>query len=106
MANVTGGGRVSNEVKIIVRDGKGKRVSKVDVRGGHSHHIVGKGRKALQIAFDNTNEFSHIDCKACDDNPWWSRDGTPASDQYNIEAVGPNLWKISCKKCGYESLSG
>jgi predicted nucleic-acid-binding Zn-ribbon protein len=99
-------GEVRQTLRIVVRSPNGKKESTTDVRGAHSHRIVKKRGRALQVAFDDTNRFSHIDCKACNANPWWPRSGNPPTSQYEIELVGSNLWRIRCRKCGYEEESG
>lgn len=103
---VFGGGRISQTARLVVRNPKGEKETQTDVRGSHSHRFVWKDGKALQLAFDDTNKFSHLDCKACDSNPWWARDGTPPSSKYEIALTGPNLWHIKCKHCGWEYDSG
>jgi predicted nucleic-acid-binding Zn-ribbon protein len=111
---VQGGGAVTQTLRLDVYPPEGERTgsrkrdreSRTDVRGSHSFRTIWKNGKALQIAFDNTNEFSHVDCKACAQNPWWARDGAELSTQYDVKPTGPNLWKITCKKCGWVFDSG
>ena len=106
MTDVEGKGGFQQTARVVVRSPERKKESQTDVRGPHSHRLVWKNGKALQLAFDDSNKFSHLDCKACAKNPWSARDGAALTSQYDIQPTGPNLWKVTCKKCGWVFDSG
>ena len=101
-------GGIRATLRLVSYDENGKELSRTtEVRDGHTHRLIHTSgttrsrRKTLQVAWDDYGqEFNTIDWKVCKKNDWKIASGVDPNTMYLIEAIGPLIWRITCKECG------
>jgi len=100
--------RVEEELKVRVKNTKGKEILESRVVGDVEKCVSRKPEGAVQIVWKRNelgSHFIHIHCKICD-NEWKIEESKDLSEKFEVQEILPTLWHIKCRKCGIGFESG